>query len=394
MRADWFCFSESRLQRWPTLQRRKVKFTGCSSSGLNQLMHALNGNIFSVQWNVPTPSPRSSQWKLSFTIPSGMAVFAYSFYGNQSLWIRYCRRGNTSEIETNRSSSPRLYGMMLRSVASRGGGPGSRWTYFQASSKYWTARPRASSSSMVRSCFSTNIHEWNHLSYEGEIPFDDMYDIVSIPTGFDLNIATWNVEGLREISKYDQILPFSLRSNIHLLAALLKRLNLIPFTLSKKVVGKSSIPALLVPNVMELAFLSPPLSVHMLSIFAHTPRICELTVCTNSHPITVFSIYAPRQVDDPDEDQSRQASFWSQLDTIVAEHSNSSHILLLGDINARLDQNLDVEQDSIGPNVWGKRQNLDDPLRDDAVYLFDFLQSHILLLPQTFTTLPPRKLVT
>ena len=39
------------------------------------------------------------------------------------------------------------------------------------------------------------------------------------PTGFDLNIATWNVEGLREISKCDQILTFSVSKNIHLLAA-------------------------------------------------------------------------------------------------------------------------------------------------------------------------------
>ena len=42
---------------------------------------------------------------------------------------------------------------------------------------------------------------------------------VSLPTGFDINIATWNVEGLREISKYDQILSFLSNRNIHLLAA-------------------------------------------------------------------------------------------------------------------------------------------------------------------------------
>ena len=108
------------------------------------------------------------------------------------------------------------------------------------------------------------------------------------------------------------------------------------------------------------------------------------------HPITIFSIYAPSQVDDPDEDQSRKESFWSQIDNIVAEHSNSSYILQLGDINARLDQHLDAEHDFVGPNVWGKRQSLDDPLRDKAVYLLDFLQSHILLLPQTFATLSPK----
>ena len=140
-------------------------------------MHALNGNTYFVQWNVPTPRPRSSQWKLSFTIPIGMVVFAYSFYGNQSLWVRYYRRGITSEVETNRSSSPRLSGMMLRSVASRGGGPRSRWTYFQASSRHWSVRRSSNSSSVDYFCRSTNIYEWSHLSYEGDSPFDDIYDI-------------------------------------------------------------------------------------------------------------------------------------------------------------------------------------------------------------------------
>ena len=55
---------------------------------------------------------------------------------------------------------------------------------------------------------------------------------------------------------------------------------------------------------------------------------------------------------------------------------------------------MDPEQDFIGPNVRGKRQSRDDPLRDNAVYLLDFLQSHILSLPQTFSTLPSDKLVT
>ena len=58
-----------------------------------------------------------------------------------------------------------------------------------------------------------------------------------------------------------------------------------------------------------------------------------------------------------------------------------------------LDQHLDAEQESVGPNVWGKRQSLDDPRTDNAVNLLDFLQSHILLLPQTYAFLPPSRLV-
>ena len=59
-------------------------------------------------------------------------------------------------------------------------------------------------------------------------------------------------------------------------------------------------------------------------------------------------------MDDPDEDQSRKESFWSQLDNIVAEHPNSSHVLLLGDIDARLDEQFDLDKNFVGPNVSGK----------------------------------------
>ena len=43
--------------------------------------------------------------------------------------VKYYRRGSSYEIDTDRRSFPRLHGIMLRSAASRGGGPGSRWTY-------------------------------------------------------------------------------------------------------------------------------------------------------------------------------------------------------------------------------------------------------------------------
>ena len=94
-----------------------------------------------------------------------MVVFAYSFYGKQISGLDI-----SSEIETDRSSSPRLYRMMLRSVASRGGGPGSRWTYFRDSSRHWNARASPNSSIMAASSNRTHIYEWNHLSYEGASP--------------------------------------------------------------------------------------------------------------------------------------------------------------------------------------------------------------------------------
>ena len=85
--------------------------------------------------------------------------------------------------------------------------------------------------------------------------------------------------------------------------------------------------------------------------------------------------------------------FWSHLDSIISEHSNSSHLIILGDFNARLDSSLGHDHDHIGPQVWGKRQSISDPDRDNAVYLMEFMQSHLLLLPQTYSDLPSSKLV-
>ena len=49
-------------------------------------------------------------------------------------------------------------------------------------------------------------------------------------------------------------------------------------------------------------------------------------------------------MEDPEEDLTRKSPFWSQLDIILSDHPNSSHVLLLGDIFARLDSYIDVEQ--------------------------------------------------
>ena len=128
-------------------------------------------------------------------------------------------------------------------------------------------------------------------------------------------------------------------------------------------------------------FVSPSLRPHAHSFLANSPRICEITPQTNPHPITVFSIYAPSTVDESTEDLARKEHFWSRLDSIISEHSTSSHLIILGDYNSRLDPSLDTDHDHIGPQVWGKRQSISDSDRDNAVYLLEFLQSHLFLLP-------------
>ena len=148
--------------------RQRMTTQGFSSKGLNKLAHALNGNY--VSRIIPTPHYRSKEWRHSFSIPTGMIVFRYAFYGKFKLWLTYYRRGQSYEIETSRPESPRLYGTMLRSVASCGGGPGSRWTYFRKFRPYW---PHPSSI-MVSQGNAQHIYDWNHLRYEGSGP-DDIY---------------------------------------------------------------------------------------------------------------------------------------------------------------------------------------------------------------------------
>ena len=210
---------------------------------------------------------------------------------------------------------------------------------------------------------------------------------VPLPTGFDINIATWNVEGLREISKYDQILIFLTSGSIHLLAAQeTKSESVHTFTKAGwEILHSGSATA---KHHGVGFFVSPSLRPHVSNFLAHSPRICEITIHTNPHPITIFSIYVPSTVEDSTEDVARKEFFWSQLDSIITDRKNSSQLLIFGDYNPRLGGFLDPDLDHIGPHAWGKTQSIEDSDRDNALYLFDFMQSHLLLLPQTFTDLP------
>ena len=274
--------------------------------------------------------------------------------------------------------------MMLRSVASEGGGPGNRWTYFQDSSRHWNARASPNSSTMEAPSSRTHIYEWNHLSYGGAGPLSDIYDIDDEADRYD-----W----YGPVDHEYQNTPVPVQCGCQDRCALRgthrgTRSSYAPERRFTNWKAKQTC------SRRDFRAWKSHFRPHVKNFLAHSPRICELTVCTNPHPITIFSIYAPSQVEDANEDQSRKESFWSQLDNLITEHANSSRILLLGALNARLDEQLDPEQDFIGPNVWGKRQSIDDPLRDNAVCLLDFLQAHLLILSQTFSSLPSDKLVT
>ena len=141
-------------------------------------------------------------------------------------------------------------------------------------------------------------------------------------------------------------------------------------------------------------FVSPQLRLHVTNFIPHSPRIAEITLHTLPHPITILNVYAPSMVDDPEKDRDRKADFWIMLEEIAASHSNLDHLIVLGDLNARLDTALDKERIHIGPTVVGQRISVPDADRENAVYLLDFLQANNFILPETFADLPFKKKVT
>ena len=213
---------------------------------------------------------------------------------------------------------------------------------------------------------------------------------IPIPTNTGLHVLSWNVEGLRETSKCDQILSFCNNHNVSLLCAQeTKAESSHTFCKSGWEILMSGLPSDKHHGVGF--FVSPKLRSHVSDFIPHSPRIAEITVNTLPHKITIINVYAPSQVEDPEQDRNRKADFWTQLDEIMLSHNNSSHLCLVGDLNARLDSQLDPTSDYIGPAVIGRRSSLQDDDRDNAVYLLDFLSANNLSLPQTFSDLPFRK---
>ena len=135
-------------------------------------------------------------------------------------------------------------------------------------------------------------------------------------------------------------------------------------------------------------FVSPSLRSRVRDFKPHSSRICEITLDTLPHPITVVNIYAPSTVETPEIDRERKSQFWEELEDLLLNHPNSSHTLILGDCNARLDPNIDPTQTHVGPHVVGRRQTIPDTERDNALLFIDLLESHGLEAPQTFCSLP------
>ena len=196
---------------------------------------------------------------------------------------------------------------------------------------------------------------------------------------------------MRETAKYDLILKFCTKHKVSLLCAQETK------SASSYSFCKSGWEILLSGHPKEVHhgvgfFVSPTLRSHTRDFKPHS-RICELTLDTLPHPITIFNIYAPSTIEDAEEDRRRKSSFWEDLAELLINHPNSSHILLMGDCNARLDPNIDPTQQHVGPHVVGKRQTILDIERDNALHLIDLLEGHGLELPQAFQDLPLKRRV-
>ena len=86
-------------------------------------------------------------------------------------------------------------------------------------------------------------------------------------------------------------------------------------------------------------------------------------------------MYAPSQVEEASEDLKRKQELWDSLDHLIASHSNSDHLLVLDNFNARLSQDMAKDAPGLGPFVWGRRQALMDPERDNAEHLVEFMNA-------------------
>ena len=240
-------------------------------------------------------------------------------------------------------------------------------------------------------CSQPAIERLTHISRKADSSFNQLrfcnkQSAPSLPSGTQLTIATWNVEGLKEVAKYDQLIVWADNLQIHRMATQgTKSDSSYMFRQSGWEILHSCTPAGKHHGVG--LFVSPNIRPHVSNFLAQSPRICEITLNVHPHPIKIFSISAPSTVEDSQEDVETKIDFWEWLDSIIDDNKTSKFILL-GDLNSRLSTSLDSDQSHIGPHVRGKRQPIPDPDRGDAEYLLSFLQSRDLFLRQTYIDLP------
>ena len=208
-----------------------------------------------------------------------------------------------------------------------------------------------------------------------------------------LKIATWSVEGLREVAKYDQIFAFMRKENVHMLAmqethsTAIQEFSKEGFLVLHSAAADS-------PKHGVGFIISPSLRPYVPSFMPLGPRLCSIMVNTSPRPLLVYCAYAPSLVQDAAEDSKRKRDFWDHPSEQTFSVDSPQSLVIVGDFNARLDKDIDPTGVHVGLEAWGKRLSIDSPERDNAVYLLEFLQSFDIQLPQTFLSTSPVRKVT
>lgn len=205
--------------------------------------------------------------------------------------------------------------------------------------------------------------------------------------------CTWNVEGLYEPTKYDQLFQYMVSNDIMVLAMQETKATC-PHSFLKRgfevyLSGQADSPH------HGVGFIVHPKARHLCSGFlGHSARVCSIEVAISPCPIMLVNVYAPSMVEDPEEDIARKAQFWNALESHYGSLPSHKMWFFLGDWNARVSPSQDPAARHIGPDAWDKRQAVADPERDNAEFLLSFLCSHDLFLPQTFGQPQARKRIT
>lgn len=198
-----------------------------------------------------------------------------------------------------------------------------------------------------------------------------------------IKIATWNVEGLYELTKYDQIMAYMKKEHIAVLAMQ---------------ETKSTQTCSFIKNGFEfffsgqadskyhgVGFVVSPQTRHMVTNFlGFNSRCCSLDLNVAPSPVQLVCVYAPSMVADPQEDVDRKEEFWNFMGSTFNNLPKHKQICFLGDWNARISVEQDPAETAVGPDAWSKRQAVTNPERDNAVFFCEFLLGHNLFLPQTF----------
>ena len=125
-----------------------------------------------------------------------------------------------------------------------------------------------------------------------------------------------------------------------------------------------------------------------------TSRIAILQLSTKPRPISLFSVYAPSQLADAQEDSDRKNIFWRSLDTWYTQFSSHSYPILMGDFNARLYTNhIAGLGRHIGPVLFSTSTEADLET-NNLTHMIEFLVQHDLSIISSMQPRLPSKLVT